>query len=82
MRILGEKKIDSLLIEGGAEIHYSALRSGIVKKIYAFIAPKIFGGAGKSPVAGTGVEFPEEAFAFKLEKITRFDDDILLEYGK
>lgn len=82
MKILGEKGIDSLLVEGGSEIHYSALKSGIVNKIYAFVAPKFFGGAGKSPVGGEGVNLPSEAFNFQLEKISRFGDDVLLEYKK
>ena len=82
MKILGEKQIDSVLVEGGGEIHYSMLVSNLADKIYAFVAPKIFGGAAKSPVGGAGVSFPGEAFAFKLENVTRFDDDLMLEYGK
>ena len=82
MRLLAEQKIDSVLVEGGGEIQYSALKSGCVNKIYAFVAPKIFGGTAKSPVGGEGVNLPNEAFKFHLEKTTRFDDDILLEYGK
>ena len=82
MKILGEKKIDSVLVEGGGEIHYSALKSGIVSKIYAFVAPKIFGGSGKSPVGGEGISLPSEAFNFRLEKTSRFSDDLLLEYQK
>ena len=82
MKILGEKKIDSVLVEGGGAINYSALESKIVSKIYAFVSPKIFGGVGKSPVGGEGVNFVEESFKFNLEKITRFDEDILLEYRK
>ncbi|MBQ8014229.1 MAG: bifunctional diaminohydroxyphosphoribosylaminopyrimidine deaminase/5-amino-6-(5-phosphoribosylamino)uracil reductase RibD [Treponema sp.] len=82
MKILGEKGIDSLLIEGGSEIHYSALKSGIVNKIYVFVAPKIFGGAGKTPVGGEGVNLPDEAFNFQLEKVSRFGDDVFLEYKK
>jgi len=82
MKILGEKKIDSILIEGGASINYAALESKIVNKIYAFIAPKIFGGSAKSPVGGLGVSCPDEAFSFNLQKVTHFDGDILLEYGK
>lgn len=79
MKILGEKKIDSVLIEGGGEVNYSALESKIVKKIYAFIAPKIFGGTAKSPVSGEGVNLPSQSFGFAVENITRFDDDIMLE---
>jgi len=80
MKVLGEKSIDSVLIEGGAEINYAALKSGIVNKLYAFVAPKIFGGKAKTPIEGDGVKLPEEAFQFKLEKITDFDGDLLLEY--
>ena len=82
MKILGEKKIDSLLIEGGGEINFSALKAGIVSKIYAFLAPKIFGGQGKSPVAGEGVEKVEEAFHFNLKNTVNFGEDILLEYER
>lgn len=82
MKILGEKKIDSVLVEGGGEINYAALKSGIVNKIYVFVAPKIFGGKAKSPVGGEGVSLPDESFAFKLQKTANFDGDVLLEYGK
>ena len=83
MKVLGQRKIDSILIEGGAEINFSALSSGIVNHVYAFVAPKIFGGKGaKSPVGGLGVDEPDEAFKLKLKKITQFDDDLLLEYDR
>ncbi|EID85501.1 riboflavin biosynthesis protein RibD [Treponema sp. JC4] len=84
MQILGQLKIDSVLIEGGGEINYSALKAGIVNKIYAFIAPKLFGGgsAAKSPVSGEGIAAVEEAFLFKLTKIRQFEEDLLIEYEK
>ena len=82
MEILGGRKLDSVLIEGGGEINYAALSAGLVNHIYAFVAPKVFGGAGKSPVAGSGVESPEEAFSFRLERSEIIGDDILLEYEK
>lgn len=83
IRTLGERKIDSLLIEGGAEINFSVLSTGLVNRIYTFIAPKLFGGsAAKGPVAGAGIEGVEEAFTFKTAKIRHFGDDILIEYEK
>lgn len=83
MTLLGQRKIDSLLIEGGGQINFSALKSGLVDHIYAFIAPKFFGGSGaKSPVEGEGVKDVEEAFNFKLSKISPIGDDILIEYDK
>lgn len=77
---LGKRKIDSVLVEGGAEINYSLLEKNLVQKIYAFIAPKIFGGNAKSPVSGIGITNPNEAFNFKLESTKTFDSDILLEF--
>lgn len=80
MRILGEEEIDSILLEGGADLNWSALKSGIVNKVYTYIAPKIFGGASaKYPVGGTGVADPAEAFFLKNTEITRLGDDFLLE---
>ena len=83
MRTLGERKIDSVLIEGGAQINYSALAAGLVNRIYTFIAPKLFGGsAAKGPVGGAGIAGVEEAFSFKLAEIRRFGGDLLIEYEK
>ena len=79
---LGKNKIDSILIEGGGQINYSALQTGMVNHIYAFIAPKIFGGTAKSPVAGTGLETPDQAFMFNLVSTEKIDQDILLQYDK
>ena len=57
MRMLGSFGITSVLIEGGAEVNASALKSGIVDKVVLFIAPKIMTGTdsrcsigGKAPV--------------------------------
>ena len=49
---LGKMGIDSVLIEGGGTLNYSALESKIVDEIHIHMAPKIFGGSSKSPVEG------------------------------
>ena len=79
MQILGSEKIDSILLEGGGELNWSALNSGIVSKVQAYISPKIFGGSGKSPVGGCGVPAPDMAFMLENSKITHIGDDILIE---
>lgn len=77
---LGAQGIDSILLEGGAELHWSALQAGIVKKVQAYIGAKLFGG-GKalSPVGGTGVLTPKEAFRLGPPAITVLGEDVLLE---
>lgn len=80
MQILGSEKIDSILLEGGGELNWSAMKSGIVSKVQAYIAPKIFGGIGaKPPVSGIGVPSPDDAFMLSESKITQIGDDFLIE---
>ena len=81
MGILGNQGIDSILLEGGGTLNDSALQAGIVSEIQAFVAPKLFGGnEAKTPVAGRGVNFPDEAVPLTLEKISQVGEDLLLEY--
>lgn len=80
MHILGQKQIDSILIEGGSEINASALKAGIVNKLQIYIAPKIIGGDGKNAVSSMNIDLVRNAVMLKNPKITQFDDDILLEY--
>jgi len=80
MEILGQRKIDSILMEGGSELSWSALNSGIVSRVQTYISPKLFGGAGaRSPVGGIGVDSPDRAFMLKNKKITEIDEDCLIE---
>lgn len=81
MKELGKRNIDSVLLEGGGELNFSALESGIVEKVQAYIAPKLFGGkTAKFPVGGAGVEKATDAFLLKLCKMTMIEEDVLLEY--
>lgn len=77
---LGEEKVDSVLIEGGSYTHGKALESGIVDKVYVFIAPKLIGGTkALTPVGGEGVALMSDAYQLKNVKYTPFGDDILME---
>ena len=56
MARLGERKLDSILLEGGSTLNDSALRQGVVQEVITYIAPKLIGGAqSKTPVGGVGV---------------------------
>lgn len=81
MQRLGEEKIDSVLIEGGGTVNEAALKAHIVHHVYAYIAPKIFGGEdAKTPVEGSGIRLPQECAQLRLVKITVLLNDMLLEY--
>ena len=77
---LGAENIDSVLLEGGGTLNWSALEQELVQKVQAYIAPKLFGGgAAKSPVEGLGVETPDQAVQLINTTITPLGDDFLLE---
>ena len=80
MQKLGERNIDSILLEGGGILNWSALKSGIVNKVYAYIAPKLFGGAdAKTPIEGMGTDSPAHAVMLGNSKVTKLGDDFLIE---
>lgn len=80
MEILGAESIDSILLEGGSRLNWAALKSGIVQKLQAYVAPKLFGGVeAKSPVGGDGVALPDEAFMLADSRISRLGEDFLIE---
>ena len=80
MELLGDEKIDSILLEGGGTLNWSALESGIVQKVQTYLAPKLFGGEkAKTPVEGIGFPDPASAVLLKNSEITRLGDDFLIE---
>lgn len=79
---LGGKQMDGILLEGGSTLNYAALKSGIVNRIEAYVAPKFFGGAGfYTPVGGAGVELATEALGCKLVSVEQIGEDVLLSYA-
>lgn len=80
MKKLGQKQIDSILLEGGGTLNWAALKSGIVQKTQAYVAPKIFGGeTAKTPVEGIGVASPADAVRLKNSTVTMLGEDFLIE---
>lgn len=77
---LGQESLDSILIEGGGTLNFSALKEGIVDKVRFYIAPKILGGENsKSAIAGIGFSQLEEAV--KLNNVTyrQIGDELVVE---
>lgn len=77
---LGKAQIDSILLEGGGALNWSALESGIVQKVQTYLAPKLFGGTqAPSPIGGLGVSLPSQAVGLTHTTITQLGPDFLLE---
>ena len=80
MKHLVKKDLTSVLIEGGGEINNSALKAGIVDKIYIFISPILIGGK-QAPglIGGLGVSKIVKALSLKNMKVTEMGEDLMVE---
>ncbi len=76
---LGEQKIDSVLVEGGATLNFSLVEEALVHRIISFIAPKIIGGeSAKTPIGGRGILRMEDVIPLKNLKYTHFGQDLMI----
>ncbi len=83
LKNLAKCGVTSVLVEGGAELNYSMIKSGYFNKVYTFIGSKMFGGQkAPAPVGGSGVKAVEDAFSLELESVERLENDILAIYQK
>ena len=80
MKKLAEQEISSILVEGGGILNFSLLEAGLVDKVIAFIAPKIFGGKN-APAAVTGAGFMNLSDAVQLKNfsVEKIGTDIMIE---
>jgi len=80
MRHLGRRGILSVLIEGGAEVNASALKSGIVDKIIAVIAPTLMTGRDSlCSIGGTSPVRLKQAIGISGFTTRRIDRDLIVE---
>jgi diaminohydroxyphosphoribosylaminopyrimidine deaminase / 5-amino-6-(5-phosphoribosylamino)uracil reductase len=80
MDSLGSMGIDSVMIEGGSTLAFSALSRGIVDKMVCFIAPKIIGGTNApTAVGGAGIGNMEEALNLNNMRTKKVGTDLMIE---
>ncbi len=81
MKILEEKGVETLLVEGGGEVIYSFLKAGLVDEISIFVGSLIIGGRdAPTPADGQGAESIVDTMGLRLKSFERMDDGILLKY--
>ena len=79
IRILRDRGIHTILIEGGSRISGNIVDLGIVDKFVVFIAPIVIGGSDSiGPIAGSGIDNISESLKFKSSHIQKFGDDIAI----
>lgn len=77
---LGSLGVDSVLVEGGPTLHGALADEGLVNRVQAYVAPKLFGGNGApGPVAGRGAALPSDGLHLSPPAVTVLGADLLLE---
>ena len=80
LKELAKRDMNSILVEGGAELNASVLKAGVVDRVVAFISPILIGG-GKAPgfLGGQGVMKVNDAIKLKDIEVTKIGEDLMVE---
>ncbi len=78
MRVLGQRGIMSVLIEGGATVAAAALAARVVDRLRIFYAPKLIGGDGRPMLGPLGVRRLAQAPRLGPLRVKRLAADVLL----
>jgi len=79
LRKLGERGIQSILLEAGERLCGEMLRNSLIDRFLLFYAPKILGGDGKSLFSGTGAPLMSGSLPLSIAKVSKIGSDILVE---
>ncbi|WP_139492334.1 bifunctional diaminohydroxyphosphoribosylaminopyrimidine deaminase/5-amino-6-(5-phosphoribosylamino)uracil reductase RibD [Brevibacillus dissolubilis] len=75
---LGERRITSLLVEGGSAVNGAFLAAGAIQKVISYISLKLVGGAGApTPFGGSGIELMGDAILLRDIEVERISDQDL-----
>jgi diaminohydroxyphosphoribosylaminopyrimidine deaminase / 5-amino-6-(5-phosphoribosylamino)uracil reductase len=77
-KILAERKISSILIEGGSQIITSVLKNNLANRLVTVIAPKIIG-KGIEAVGDLNIRNLESAKILSVQKILKCGNDIIID---
>jgi 2,5-diamino-6-(ribosylamino)-4(3H)-pyrimidinone 5'-phosphate reductase len=81
MNYLHEEGIEKLMLEGGATLNFSMIKSGLIDEISICVAPMIVGGANaKTFFDGEGFDTMDEAVRLELIDSYTLDKDLILTY--
>ncbi len=78
LAVLGRAGLTSVLVEGGAAVHGSFLRHGLVDEVFLFMAPFFIGSQGVPVIDGYAIEGRETAPRLREMHVERLAGDILV----
>jgi diaminohydroxyphosphoribosylaminopyrimidine deaminase/5-amino-6-(5-phosphoribosylamino)uracil reductase len=75
----GRRRMTNLLVEGGSHVLGDFFDNEWVDEVFAFIAPKIVGGAdAQAPVAGRGRDLMSQAMQLRNARTETLDGDVFI----
>lgn len=81
MSFLHEEGIDKLMLEGGATLNFSMIKSGLIDEIRICVAPMVVGGANaKTFFDGEGFDLMDDAVKLELTDSYSLEKDLILTY--
>jgi len=78
MKILAERGISSILVEGGAEVITALLKGGLVNRMVVITAPLILG-KGREGIGDLGITGLQEAIRPSSYKVRRMGEDVIFD---
>ena len=75
---LGQRGIQSILLEGGSRLAGDMLQSGIIDEFVFFLAPKIIGSDGFAPFTLRGITSMSKAIRLHFGPVVRSGQDIVI----
>jgi len=79
LRDLASIGVQSLLVEGGGKTHAAFLDAGLADEIVLFVAPRLFGAHGATPLlAGPAAASPDRAWALRSMRTIAIGADLLV----
>ncbi|GAG80415.1 unnamed protein product, partial [marine sediment metagenome] len=79
LKVLGQREITSVLVEGGGILLGSLFDGGLVDKVIAFIAPIIIGGKeAKTAASGKGVDKVVDSLKLERVSVEKLGEDLMV----
>jgi diaminohydroxyphosphoribosylaminopyrimidine deaminase/5-amino-6-(5-phosphoribosylamino)uracil reductase len=76
LRVLHDRGVRSVLLEGGPTLAGSFVRAGLVDRVVAYLAPTLIGGGGLPALGGDGAPSIDKAWQLRVDSVDRVGGDL------
>lgn len=76
LRMLREREVVSVLLEGGPTLAGAFLAAGLVDRVVGYLAPAFIGAGGRPALDGWSAASIEAAYRLRLDEVTQLDSDL------